>query len=249
MKTKQFSFAVVFLLSATLLFSTGSFAQRGYYRHGYSRGYDRGYSRNYYSPRYYPQRSYYYNQPYVSLAFGNSYYRYQSGYYYRPYGASFQVAIPPFGIRIGTLPYGYSSFYVGPDPYYYYNGTYYRPYANNQYEVVAPPLGAVVNRLPAGAKVTVIDGQKYYVLNGTYYEETITANSELQYTVVGTDGVLNTDNTAINNSPAVGDRTDTLPADSKAVVINGEKLYAAPSGLYYKEVIEGNKVYYEIVGK
>jgi Family of unknown function (DUF6515) len=241
MKTKHCFFAVVFLLTASLLFSTAGFAQPGRYRHGHSR---------YYSPRYYPQRNYYYNRPYVSVAFGNSHYRYQGGYFYRPYGSSFQFVIPPFGIRIQTLPPGYRRMNVGPDPYYYYQGTYYRPYGSDQYEVVAPPLGAVVNELPPGAKVTVIDGQKYYELKGTYYQEEITANNELQYTVVGTDGVLDTGNTEnTGREPGVGDRTDALPADSKAVVINGEKLYAAPSGLYYKEVIEGNKVYYEVVGK
>jgi hypothetical protein len=242
MKTKHYSLIVVFFFAAFLLFSTDIFAQPGRYRSRHDQN-------RYYTVRNYPERGYYYSQPYVSLNFGNSYYRYQQGYFYRPYRATFQIAIPPFGIRLGTLPYGYRSFYVGPDPYYYYQGTYYRPYGGNQYEVVAPPLGAIVNELPPGAKVTVIDGQKYYEWHGTYYEETITGNSELQYTVVGTDGVLNTDNTPADTTPAVGDRTDALPADSKAVVINGEKLYAAPSGLYYKEVIEGNKVYYEVVGK
>ncbi|MEI9808171.1 MAG: DUF6515 family protein [Bacteroidota bacterium] len=242
MKIKHYTFAVVFFITAFFLLSADSFGQRGRNPRGYG-------SSRHHSVRYYPQRNYYYNQPYVSLRFGNSSYRYQRGYYYRPYGASFQVTVPPFGIRIGTLPVGYRSFYVGPDPYYYYHGTYYRP-QNNQYEVVAPPLGAVVDELPVGAKVAVIDGQKYYELNGTYYQEEITADSELQYTVVGTDGVLNTGNTAeVETGPVVGDRLDALPADSKAVVIKGEKLYVSPAGLYYKEVVEGNKVYYEVVGK
>lgn len=262
MKTNRYTLAVVVSLTASLLFSTGVFAQRYGHRHsyGYGYGHGHGYSYRYYPAHYYPQRSFYYNRPYVSIAFGNIFYRYQSGYFYRPYGATFQFVIPPFGIRVGALPYGYRSFYSGPDPYYYYNGIYYRPYAN-QYEVVAPPLGAVVDELPPGARVTVIDGKKYYEYNGTYYEESITPNSDLKYTVVGTDGVLNTgnDDSADNNNnsgnndnntgPAVGDKTDTLPADSKPVVINGQKLYAAPSGFYYKEVIEGNKVRYEIVGK
>lgn len=243
MKTKHFFFAVGLCIAASLLFSSDSFAQRGRYRYGYSH--------NSYSPRYYPQRNYYYNQPYAAVHFGNSYYGYPSRNFYRPYGygASLQFAIPNLGIRIGALPFGYRSFYVGPDPYYYYNGTYYRPYQGNQYEVVAPPLGAVVTELPAGAKVTVIDGQKYYELSGTFYQESITERNELQYTVVGTDGVLDTGNNTTTSTPNVGDRTDNLPADSKAVVINGEKLYTTPSGLYYKEVIDGNKIHYEVVGK
>ncbi|MEI9909863.1 MAG: DUF6515 family protein [Bacteroidota bacterium] len=243
MKTKHYTTAVVFLLTAFLLFSADSFAQPGRYRN--SRGYNRPHS-----ARYYPQRNYYYNQPYVSVRFGNNNYRYQRGYYYRPYGASLRIVVPPFGIRIATLPFGYRSFYVGPDPYYYYGGTYYRPYQGNQYEVVAPPLGAVVDELPPGAKVAVIDGQKYYELNGTYYQEEITKDSDLQYTVVGTDGVLNTGSTTDEKvGPVVGDRFDAVPADSKAVVIKGEKLYVSPAGLYYKEVIDGDKVLYEVVGK
>ena len=244
MKTKRYTYLFLFTLIAGLIFSSESFAQRGRYdRHDRYDRYDRGYH------RYYPQRSYSYSRPYVSIHFNNYSYRYQQGYFYRPYGSFFQMVIPPFGVRIATLPFGYRSFYIGPDPYYYYNGIYYRPYAH-EYEVIAPPLGAVVDKLPPGAKVKVIDGQKYYELNGTYYKEEINENNELSYTVVGTDGVLNTDGQgSLSYEPAIGDRIDKLPADSRAVVIQGEKLYSTSSGLYYKEVIEGNKVYYELVGK
>ncbi|MBL7737611.1 MAG: hypothetical protein JNK14_00200 [Chitinophagaceae bacterium] len=248
MKTKFYLSAVVFFIIAFLVMTADSFAQPGRYRRG------NGYNRHH-SVRYYPSRNYYYNRPFVSIRFGGVHYRYQRGYFYRPYGASFRFVIPPVGIRITTLPLGYRGFYVGPVPYYYYQGTYYRPYESNQYEVVAPPLGAVVDELPPGAKATVIDGQKYYELNGTYYREEINADNELEYTVVGTDGVLNTDNsiseaeTPAKVEPVVGDRFDALPVDSKAVVIKGEKLYLSPGGLYYKEVVEGGKVYYEVVGK
>ena len=238
MKTQRYTYLFILTLVACLLFSSTGFAQQGRY------SYNRGYHRNYY-----PQRSYSYFHPYVPVHFNNYNYGYRHEYYYHPYRSSISVVIPPFGVRIGTLPYGYRSFYVGPNPYYYYNGNYYRPYAN-EYETVAPPLGAVVDELPPGAKVKVIDGQKYYELNGTYYQEVIDGNNELSYRVVGTDGVLNTDDEGnVSSEPAIGNRIDKLPADSKAVVIQGEKLYSTSSGLYYKEVIDGNKVYYELVGK
>jgi hypothetical protein len=237
MKTQHYSYLFLLTLTFCFLFSSTSFAQRG--RYNYNRGYH----------RYYSQRSYSYGRPYVSAHFNNYNYRYGQGYFYRPYGSVFQVVIPPFGVRIATLPFGYRSFYIGPHPYYYYNGTYYRPYAN-EYETVAPPLGAVVNELPPGAKVKVIDGQKYYELNGASYKEEMNENNELSYTVVGTDGVLNTDTQeGVSSEPVIGDRINELPADSKAVEIQGEKLYSTPSGLYYKKVIEKNKVYYELVGK
>jgi len=104
--------------------------------------------------------------------------------------------------------------------------------------------------LPRGTKVKVIDGQKYYELNGTYYKEEINDNDELAYKVVGTDGVLNTDKEeSVSSEPVIGDKIDELPADSKEIIINGEKLYSTPSGLYYKKVIQKNKVHYELVGK
>ena len=191
------------------------------------------------------EHRYYSNRPIVSIGFGIRNYGYYP--YYRP-SYRYYPGTPYFGLRINTLPFGFNTIYVGPDPFYYYHGTYYRPYGNDQYEVTAPPMGARVPELPKNAKVTVIDGQKYYEFDGTYYKEDITDNNEIWYTVVGTNGELNTGNTVLQNDK-IGDRVEELPADSKAVVINKQKYYLAPSGVYYQEVIDGNKVLYEIVGK
>lgn len=246
MKTKRYLIYSLFALMIGVMISSDLMAQPRRYRGGYSRGYSRGYYGGYH-----PYRGYVSSRPFVSVQFGGIPYRYQQGYFYRPYGAGFQISLPPIGVRIGSLPVGYRQVYVGPDPYYFYNGTYYRSLPSNEYEVVAPPLGASVNSLPAGAKVTVIDGQKYYELNGTYYEEQITDDNKLIYTVVGTDGVLDTSGgqSEEDAGPAMGDRFETLPADAKPIVIQGEKFYTTPSGLYYKEVMDKNKVYYEVVGQ
>lgn len=255
MSRKHYTIAIVMVVGMVLI-SGDLLAQRGRYPRGY---------RGYY-PRYVPARSFMMNRPFVSIQFGGSHYRYQHGFFYRPYGSVFSVVVPPVGIRIATLPPGYRRVYAGPDPYYYYNGTYYRPGTDRQYEVVAPPLGAEIDRLPPGAKVTVINGQKYYELAGTFYEEMISSENELYYKVVGTDGVLNTtsggnenwddsmdedddSNSRLPAGPRMGDRFETLPPDAKEVVINGEKYYTTHSGFYYKEVIEGRKVLYEVVGK
>jgi len=66
----------------------------------------------------------------------------------------------------------------------------------------------------------------------------------LYYTVVGTGGVVNTNGDTgpnVSSEPQIGDRIDRLPANSKPVVIKGEKLYSTSSGLYYKEVFTGIK--------
>lgn len=252
MSRKNYSIAIVMLLGMILI-SGDLLAQRGRYPRNY---------RGYY-PRYAPARSFMVNRPFVSIQFGGSRYRYQQGYFYRPYGSVFSVVLPPVGIRITTLPPGYRRVYVGPDPYYYYNGIYYRTNADRQYEVVAPPLGAEIDQLPPGAKVTVINGQKYYELGGTFYEELISSENELYYKVVGTDGVLNTTSgendfregndedveERLPAGPRMGDRFEKLPPDTKEIVIKGEKLHVSPAGFYYKEVIDGNKLLYEVVGK
>lgn len=254
MKTIRISFITCL---AVLLTSTG-FAQRG---RGYDRHYDRG---HYYQPRShfslsigprYNYRPYYRPAPYYRQA---PYYRpaYRPVYYRSP--RTFVHFGPVFGFRLNVLPFGYSRIYVGGMPYYYNEGVYYRNYNNSSYEVVAPPLDAVVNKLPPNASVTMIDGEKYYQLGGTFYREEFDENNRLQYRVVGTDGVINTGNendngndvTASNqydgNAPAMGNRYDELPADSKVLVINQKKYFSSPGGVYYKEVIEGDKIRYEV---
>ena len=178
---------------------------------------------------------------------------------------------PVWGYRLSILPFGYYYFYCGGFPYYYYQGIYYRPYHEGGYEVVAPPLGARISSLPPGAKARIIDGQKYYELGGTFYEEQISSDNRLWYVVVGVDGVLNTGN-ASEPAPATGDSTpnqtpqnvspgnnnlpipepgtriNTLPAGSKTVIINQQKFFESPDGVYYQEIIDGDTVSYEVVG-
>ena len=239
MKSKIYTGKWFLLLGLIMLVSAAAEAQRG-----------RGYYRRHNSYSYYRySRPYYYNRSVVSLGFGYRPYGYYP--YYRPYGY-YSLGRPLIGLHLNILPRGYRTIYVGPNPYYYYNGTYYRSY-RNRYETVAPPLGAQVPELPRGAQVKVIDGEKYFETNGTFYKEVITDKNEIWYEVVGVNGVLNTgqDNGAgaEKYDDQVGDTVDTLPEGSKAVVINKQKYYKSPAGLYYQEVIEGDHVYYEVVGK
>jgi len=236
------------ILFFALLFSIEIFAQRGqrhdnHYNHndryrnrvsihvGQAYGY-----RQSYRPYYRPTPVY---RPVIRSVYSN-----QRSFI--PYG-------PAFGFRIRVLPFGYNRIFVGPVPYYYNDGVYYRDYQNGGYEVVAPPLHASVKKLPSNARVTVIDGQKYYEAGGTFYREEMSSDNRLSYRVVGTDGVLNTgvenpgeDLNAYDDAiPTPGSRYDELPAESRVQVINQKKYFVSPGGIYYKEVIEGDKVRYE----
>ena len=256
---KNIKITAVMILA--LLLSFGAFAQRGRGSHNNHYNPHNNYNRSRviisvgsrynYRPAYRPVYRPYYRPAPVCHAVVRPYYRPRTSYI--PYG-------PSFGFRLNVLPFGYSSFYQGSNPYYYNEGVYYRPYNGGGYQVVEPPLNATVNKLPSSAKATVIDGQKYYQIGGTFYQEEINENNKLVYRVVGTDGVLNTDNgndspNAYNNKelnavdeaiPTIGSRFDELPHDSKVQVINQQKYFVSTNGIYYKEVIEGDKIRYEV---
>jgi hypothetical protein len=86
-------------------------AQRGY-RHYESRGFERAEHR-----------------PAVRFYTGINHIGYRP-YYYQPH-YYYGYSRPSLGVVLNVLPFGYQSFYVGPDPFYYYGGVYYRPYNNN----------------------------------------------------------------------------------------------------------------------
>ncbi len=257
MKSIKISVVMVF----ALLLSVGLFAQqRG---RGHNNRYNQRHNNNYK-----PYHHYSYRQNHVSVRVMprynyrpgyRSYYRHAPVYrpIYRPVYRSPRAYVhfgPVFGVRINVLPFGYNRIYVGSNPYYYNDGIYYRSYSNGGYEVVAPPLDATVSRLPSNAVVTVIDGQKYYQVGGTFYQEEFSENNQLVYRVVGTDGVINTENVNTDEDlnaydeaiPTLGSRYDELPVDSKVQVINQQKYFVSTGGVYYKEVIEGDRVRYEV---
>ena len=273
MKTIRISTVVIIaLLISTASFAQRGRGYNNHYQSNHHYNNYHGYPRSTFSvnvgPRYNYRPSYrpYYNYSPAYRPIVRPVYR--SPRPYIPYG-------PAFGFHLSVLPFGYSRIYVGPNPYYYNEGVYYRPYSNGGgYEVVEPPLNATVTKLPANAIVTVIDGQKYYQLGGTFYQEEIDENNKVSYRVVGTDGVINTEsatndeenmtteenmNAPEENMPAteetapapapapiLGSRYDELPAGSKVQVINQQKYFVSGGGVYYKEVIEGDKIRYEV---
>lgn len=165
-------------------------------------------------------------------------------FYSRYYGPYFHYYTPWLGVRLRVLPWGYFSFNFGPDVFYYYDGIFYRN-NNDSYEVVAPPVGAEVPSLPRGASEIRINGELFYEKNGVYYREVIKDNNKKAYVVAGRDGELNTSEAP---QPKEGDVVHELPADSRLVVINDQEFYLSPSGFYYQEIKDGDKVAYKVVG-
>jgi len=184
-------------------------------------------------------------RPGVLVAYGGVPYHYNNGIFYRPMGAYYEVVAPPVGIHVRILPPYYRRIYLGTSIIFYYNGIFYRQNNTQDYEVVQPPIGADVTDLPAGAQVLVLNGQKMYELDGTYYQEQIN-DGQIWYTVVGKDGVVNSEPTG---TLQVGDTFAQLPEGCKPVVINNQKYYVSPNNIYYQEIVEDNKLMYAVVGK
>jgi len=71
-------------------------------------------------------------------------YRYHDGIFYRPGASGIYVVVnAPIGARVGYLPPGYISFFIGPSRYFYLNYTYYLWDADRtEYIVVEEPAGA-----------------------------------------------------------------------------------------------------------
>lgn len=172
--------------------------------------------------------------------------------YHRPYYSYYHFYRPYLGISLGILPFGYYPFYFGADQFYYSGGLFYQQY-DNEYKVVVPPVGAQVPKLPSEAQEVSINGQTYYEYKGVYYTTAKNDKGETVYVVAGKDGVLNTDGNSSNsnsgyNGPLIGDIVTSLPQDAKEVLLKGQKYYVTTDGVYYEEVIDGDKVTYKVVG-
>jgi len=201
----------------------------------------------------------YYGRPYYGGVYGRP--------YFGGYGAYYRGYYPHIGFYLNVLPFGYYPFYFGGYPYYYNEGLFYQQY-DSGYQVVAPPVGAEVPRLPRGSQDITIDGQRYFEKDGVYYEKVIGENGKKAYRVAGKDGVLNTDGNnqqqndqqqpQYNNNqgqqqnknalPQVGDVVNSIPAESRKVIVNGEKLFVSPNGVYYQEDNSGNTRIFKVVG-
>lgn len=211
----------------------GASTARVAYRDGYFHG-------SFYNGRYQS-----YNRFYGRTAYYNSFY------------------YPRLGFSLSVLPYGYYPFYWG-DYQYFYSGGYYYTYDNDNYTVVEPPMGAIMDQLPSGAKSLMIDGEQYYELNGIYYQAITKDDGRTGYQIAGKDGELTTaasvtDQAAYDQNPAaqgnadqapikIGDLFDSLPANTTAIKIDGQKYYVSPDGVYYQEDREGNRKVYRVAG-
>ena len=116
---------------------------------------------------------------------------------------------------------------------------------------MVPPVGAEVPNIPSDAKEVQINGETYYEYKGVYYNVIKNADGKSVYVVAGKDGVLNTDRNDPETSDKavqIGDLTAQLPDSAREVFIKGERYYVTDDGVYYEEIVTGDKLTYKVVG-
>jgi len=145
---------------------------------------------------------------YYPFYWGADLYYYYGGVFYTPYdGGGYQVATPPVGAAVPTLPDGAKSIKIDGQQFYEMNGVYYRAVVNDQnktvYEVAgrdgvlntgddgsvaaddsAPKVGDIVNELPDGCRKVTLNGKKYYVSpNDIYYQSFVDQDGNTGYRI------------------------------------------------------------------
>lgn len=189
--------------------SIGAHFGGGYYYHPPVRYY-RPYVRAYYP--YYPIGFRLGVLPYGFITLGTAWgpYYYYDGTFYRSSGdKDYEVAEPPVGADVPSLPSGAKEVTIDGNTYYEYNGTLYQEVIKQnqrRYAVVgkngelntgggsnqapdnnAPADDNVVPQLPQGSRKVEINGQMLYVSpDGMYYqEERDNSNNVTGYRIVG----------------------------------------------------------------
>jgi len=179
----------------------GGYRGGGYYHY-------HGYYNTYYAPRlgfsigflpygYYP------------FYWGDYQYFYSGGLYYQYDNSQYTVVEPPVGAEITSLPSNAQSIVINGQQYYELNGVYYEPITKDDgttsYQIAGkdgelntnvaggddtqqlPQVGDIVESLPQDCRKISLNGQKYYVSSdGYYYQETVDANHNKAYKIVGT---------------------------------------------------------------
>ncbi len=121
--------------------------------------------------------------PFTRLRVHGAVFYYCLGTFYTRHADGYQVATPPEGTVVRTLPSGHETIELGERTLYYYDGVFYEEgRRRGEFVVVRAPVGAVVGQLPRDASEVRIGDQLYYHARGIYYL-TIRRDGETAYVV------------------------------------------------------------------
>jgi hypothetical protein len=216
---------------------------------------------------YYPHRVYRYGRPRVGVSVGiglpgvgvyintlplgysrfyfgsNPYYYYNDTYYRQLDKGGYETVAPPLGSYISKLPSGARSVTVDNETYYELGGTYYMEDVNESGKRIYIIVGTD-GELNVNEALKAFDNN--HTDNSKIETDRVYNNHSNQQQVIVHNGNDQTGD-VYGSRPQMGDRFDQLPPNSKSIYVNAEKQYVSPLGIYYKEVSEEGRIYYEVV--
>lgn len=167
---------------------------------------------------------------------------------------------PPLGGTLERLPRGTRLVKINGQNYYEFNGTYFSPDIDgngHKYYVVIGTNGELnldeADKARAGAE----NNQNYRedpnnnrsdmpLQQTPDYNYNSDDNNRQENTAPMENNGNDDTNAVYDNRPQVGDQFDQLPKNSKAVNLDGKRVYVSPAGTYYKTVTVEGKTVYEV---
>lgn len=164
-------------------------------------------------------------------------YYYRNNVYYRENeDGGFEVVDAPVGATVTRIPIGAKLQKVDGKYYYEKDGTFYYKDVDEEGRTFYTIVGKNGNLHTDGIfnSHQNENHEKYHDLNTDAKEigdNTTKQDGDDTYTI----------------RPEVGDRFEQLPRNSHVGYLDGEKVYISPNNIYYKEVKEGDDVWYEVI--
>ncbi|MBO9619463.1 MAG: hypothetical protein J7539_10550 [Niabella sp.] len=200
---------------------------------------------------------------YSRFYFGGIPYYYYDNTYYIQSNQGYEVVAPPLGGTLQHLPRGTRLVRINGQNYYEFNGTYFSPDidgSGRKYYVVVGTNGELNLDEADKARSGAENNQNYRdapndnhpgsLQNTPMQQETPDYNNDdnsKQENAAPAENNGSYDaNAGYDNRPQVGDQFDQLPKNSKAVNLDGKRVYVSPAGTYYKTVTVDGKTVYEV---
>jgi hypothetical protein len=209
----------------------GYFGRGGFYNHG-----------GFYNSLYFPRLGFsvgFLPFGYYPFYWGGLPYYYSNGYYYEYNDDQYTVVEPPVGAQLNNLPAKAQSIVINGQQYYELDGVYY--------VAITKDDGSLAYQIAGKDGELNTDG-------GDQNNMAPPAGNNQDYNAPDQSAAPQDQQMAppARNGSAdlqIGDVVQSLPADSRGVTVNGQRLFVSPDDVYYKKTRDNNNnVAYKIVG-
>ena len=152
-------------------------------------------------------------------------YYYYGGVFYQPYNDGYQVAAPPLGAAVPSLPSNAQSIVIDDMQYYESNGVYYQPDVNENGQTIYIVVGrdGVLNTENGGGTGSDMPMRDY--------EDPTMDNAPAN----GSDQLQNTTPAKVAVTIKVGEIVNQLPSDCHQVTLNNKEYFVSSDNVFYEK--------------